>query len=94
LVFGHGLFFGHSCVFIIVKVPPTFNNNIVQLITLSNENITLVNVNKLKAYQNPIITVIAITIITQDNNRILPNGIPRRIIGGRTHIYERFKFNE
>ncbi len=30
----------------------------------------------------------------QDENRILLNGIPRRIIGGRTQIYERFKLNE
>jgi hypothetical protein len=64
------------------------------LSTLSNADITLVNVNKLKANQNPIITVIAIIIITQDNNRILPNGITRRIIGGRTQIYECLKFNQ
>ncbi len=35
-----------------------------------------------------------ITIITQDENRILPNGIRKRIIGGRTQIYERLKFNK
>ncbi len=52
------------------------------------------NVNKLKAYRNPIITVVAITIIMQDENRILLNGIPRRIIGRRTQIYERFKLNK
>ncbi len=52
------------------------------------------NVNKLKAYRNPIITVVTITIIMQDENRILLNGIPRRIIGERTQIYERFKLNE
>jgi hypothetical protein len=27
--------------------------------------------------------VVTITIITQDENRILPNEIPRKIIGGR-----------
>jgi hypothetical protein len=36
----------------------------------------------------------AITIITQDENKILPNGIRKRIIGGRTQIYECLKFNE
>jgi hypothetical protein len=55
----------------------------------------LVSVNKLKAHQNPIITVITIIIITQDENKILSNKIPRRIIGRRrTHFYECFKFNE
>ncbi len=38
--------------------------------------------------------VTAIIIVTQDENKILPNAIPRRIIGGRTQIYECFKFNE
>jgi len=54
----------------------------------------LVNVNKLKAYQNPIITITAITIITQDENKILPNEKPRRLISKRIHSYESFKFNE
>jgi hypothetical protein len=35
-----------------------------------------------------------IIIITQDGNKILPNGIPRRIIGKRMQIYEHFRFNE
>ncbi len=52
------------------------------------------NVNKLKAYQNPIITVVAITINMQDENKILPNGIPRKITGKRTQIYECFKLNK
>jgi hypothetical protein len=30
----------------------------------------------------------------QDDNRILPNGIPRRIIGRRMQIYEHFKLNK
>jgi hypothetical protein len=38
--------------------------------------------------------VIVIIIITQDENRVLPNAIPRRIIGERMQIYEWFKFNE
>jgi len=75
-------------------VKKAFNNNIVQLSTLINENITLIHFNKLKAYQNPIIMFTTITIITQDENRILPNGIRKRIIGGRTQIYERLKFNK
>jgi hypothetical protein len=76
-------------------VKKAFINNIVQLNTLNNENITLVNVNKLKAYRNPIIKVGAITIITQDENRILPNKIPRRIINERwTNFNECFKFNK
>jgi hypothetical protein len=50
---------------------------------LNNEDITLVNVNKLKAYQNPIITIITIAIITPNENKIMPIEIPRRIIGGR-----------
>jgi len=73
------------------------NNNIVQLSTLTNEDITLVSVNKLKAYRNTIITVIVITIIiiiTQDKNKILPSTIPRKIIGGRTQFYQWFKFNK
>jgi hypothetical protein len=37
----------------------------------------------------------AIIIITQDENKILPKEIPRRIIGRRRrHFYECFKFNE
>jgi hypothetical protein len=32
------------------QVKKTFNNNSIQLNTLNNEDITLVNVNKLKAY--------------------------------------------
>jgi hypothetical protein len=65
------------------------------LSTLSNEDITLVNVNKLKAYWNPIIMVTTITIITQDENIILPNKILRRIFSKRRmHFYECFKFNE
>jgi len=53
-------------------VKKAFINNIVQLSRLKNENITVVNVNKLKAYRNPIIMVGIITIITQDENKILP----------------------
>jgi hypothetical protein len=30
----------------------------------------------------------------QDEKKILPNGIPRRIIGGRMQIYEHFRFNK
>jgi hypothetical protein len=48
------------------RVKKALNNNTIQLSTLSNEDIALVNVNKLKAYQNPIIMVVAIIIITQD----------------------------
>jgi hypothetical protein len=76
------------------QVKKAFGNNIVQLSTLNNENIALVNVNKLYAYQNPIITIVAITIIMQDENKILSNGIPRRIIGERMQIYDHFKINE
>ncbi len=76
------------------RVKKAFNNNIVQLSTLSNEDITLVNVNKLKVYQNPIIMVITFTIIKQGKTRILPNGVPRRIIDKMMQIYERFKLNE
>jgi hypothetical protein len=76
------------------QVKKAFGNNIVQLSTLSNEDITLMNVNKLKAYRNPIIMVATFTIIMQDKNRILLNGIPRRIIGKRMQIYERFKLNK
>jgi len=65
------------------RINKAFNKNIVQLSTLSDEDLALVNVNKLKAYQNPIFTIIVITIITQNKNKILPNGIPRRIIGRR-----------
>ncbi len=65
------------------RVKKAFNNNIVQLNKLNNEDITLVNVNKLKAYQNPIITIITIAIITPNENKIMPIEIPRRIIGGR-----------
>jgi hypothetical protein len=54
----------------------------------------LVNVNKLKAYRNPIIIIATITIITRDENKILPKEIPRKIIGRRMQFYERFKFNE
>jgi len=39
------------------QVKKAFNNNIVQLSTLSDEDITLVNVNTLKVYQNPIINL-------------------------------------
>jgi hypothetical protein len=76
------------------QVKKTFSNNTIQLSTLSNEDIALVNVNKLKAYRNPIVTVTAITVITKDKNKILPNAIPRRIIGRRMQIYEHFKFNK
>jgi hypothetical protein len=38
--------------------------------------------------------VTTIIIVTQNENKILPNTIPRKIIGGRTQIYECFKFNE
>jgi predicted double-glycine peptidase len=38
--------------------------------------------------------VATITIITQDKNKILPNEIPRRIIGERTQFSEHFKFNK
>ncbi len=76
------------------QVKKAFGNNIVQSNTLSNEDITLVNVNKLKAYRNPIIMVTTFIIIMQDKNRILLNGIPRRIIGKRMQIYERFKLNK
>jgi len=76
------------------SIKKAFTNNTIQLNTSSNEDVTLVNVNKLKAYLNPIITIVVITIITQDENRILPNQIPRRIIGRRRHFYKRFKFNE
>ncbi len=38
--------------------------------------------------------VITITIITQDENKILPNIIPRRIIGERTQFYQQFKLIE
>jgi hypothetical protein len=38
--------------------------------------------------------VIAITIITQDENKVLPNAILKIIIGERMQIYEWFKFNE
>jgi hypothetical protein len=65
------------------RVKKAFNNNTIQLNTLNDEDITLVIVNKLKAYRNPIITITVITIIMQDENRILPNGIPRRMIGGK-----------
>ncbi len=42
------------------QVKKVLYNNIIQLNTLNNENIVLVNVSKLKAYSNPIIMVIAI----------------------------------
>jgi hypothetical protein len=48
-----------------------FNNNNVQLNTLSNEDVALVNVNKLKAYQNPIIIAIVIIVIIENINGIL-----------------------
>jgi hypothetical protein len=38
--------------------------------------------------------VVIITIITQDENKILPNTIPRRIIGKMTQFYQWFKFNK
>jgi hypothetical protein len=44
------------------RINKAFNNNIVQLNTLNNEDITLVNVNQLKAYKNPIILVATFTI--------------------------------
>ncbi len=40
------------------QIKTAFNNNIVQLNMLSDKDVALVNVNKLKAYQNPIITVV------------------------------------
>ncbi len=46
------------------QVKKAFDNNIFQLSKLSNEDVALVNVNKLKAYWNLIITVVTITIIT------------------------------
>jgi hypothetical protein len=76
------------------RIKKAFNNNIVQLSTLSNEDIAVVNVNKFKVYRNLIIMVIVITIITQDKNRILPNIIPRRRIGRKMQFYQWFKFNE
>ncbi len=76
------------------QVKKAFHNNIVQLSTLNNEDITLVNVNKLEAYQNLIITIIAMTIITQDENKNLSNGIPRKITNERMEIYEHFKLNK
>ncbi len=76
------------------RVNKAFNNNIVQLNTLCDEDITLVNVNKLKFYQNPIIMVTTFTIIKQDKTRILPNVIPKRIIEKMMQIYEHFKLNE
>ncbi len=38
------------------QVKKAFNNNTIQLSTLSNEDIALVNVNKLRVYRDPIIT--------------------------------------
>jgi hypothetical protein len=39
--------------------------------------------------------IATITIITQDENKIMPNEIPRKKIGRmRMQFYERFKFNE
>lgn len=46
------------------QVKKAFNNTIFQLSRLSNEDVALINVNKLKAYQNLIIIVVTITIIT------------------------------
>ncbi len=47
----------------------TFDNNIVQLSMLSNEDMALVNINKLKPYQNPmelIVINVAIIIIIEN----------------------------
>jgi hypothetical protein len=74
-----------------------FDINNVQLNTLSNEDATLINVNKLKAYQNPII--IATVIITTENiNGILLKAFVKgRMFGGRWkqlgHLYEHLNPN-
>lgn len=50
-------------------VKKTFDNNIVWLSMLSNEDVILVNINKLKPYQNPMelmVICVAITIITEN----------------------------
>lgn len=66
------------------KVKKAFNNNNNKSGTLSDENVALVNANKLKAYQNPIIIVIVITIITKDANEILPKELVEdKKFGGR-----------
>ncbi len=41
-----------------------FDNNIVQLSTLSNEDVALLDINQLKPYQNPIELIILGVVIT------------------------------
>lgn len=66
------------------KVKKAFNNNNIQLSTLNDENVALVNANKLKAYQNPIIIVVVIIIITKDINEILQKELVKeKKFGGR-----------
>jgi hypothetical protein len=65
-------------------VNKAFDNNNVQLSTLSNEDVALVNVNKLKANQNPIIIATVIIVITKDINGILLKAFVKgKKIGGR-----------
>jgi hypothetical protein len=61
-----------------------FSNNNVQLNMLSNEDVALVNVNKLKTYQNPIIITTMIIVTIEDINGILLKAfIKGKKIGGR-----------
>jgi len=52
---------------------------------LNNEDVAIVNVNKLKAYQNPtelIITIVVITISINKSNNILPKQYGDTLIFG------------
>jgi hypothetical protein len=46
------------------RVKKVFDNNIVQLSTLSNEDVALLDINQLKPYQNPIELIILGVVIT------------------------------
>ncbi len=66
------------------RMKKAFSNNNVQLNMLSNEDVALVNVNKLKTYQNPIIIIIMIIVTTEDINGILLKAfIKGKQFGGR-----------
>jgi hypothetical protein len=62
------------------QIKKAFNNNTVQLNMLSDKDVALVNVNNLKAYQNPIISIVIIIIITKDINGI----VLKELVEGRT----------
>ncbi len=58
-------------------VKKTFGNNIIQLSTLNNKYVAQINVNKLKAYQNPIELIITVVAITISINK-LENTLPKQ----------------